>query len=379
MEASRHLFELFDVARRRTLSLCEPLEPEDMVPQSMPDCSPVKWHLAHTTWFFETFLLTPHLPGWKPVHERYGYLFNSYYNAVGERTARSQRGLMTRPTVAEVFAYRKAVDAGVGDLLGSLDARSPTSRTVAELLTLGVNHEEQHQELLLTDVKHLLSLNPLQPIYRSRGDAPSAAPGPVDWTPYAGGQREIGFPGAGFAFDNESPYHITYLHPSELADRLVTAGEYREFMDAGGYREPRWWLSDGWATVQGRGWKAPLYWEEDGDGWTQFTLAGRRPIDPHEPVCHVSLFEADAYARWAGARLPTEFEWETAARGLPVDSDRFVESGRLHPAAVPAATDNFPRQMFGDVWEWTGSSYLPYPGFKPAAGAIGEYNGKFMC
>jgi ergothioneine biosynthesis protein EgtB len=356
-------------ARALTLELAAPLSPEDCQVQSMADASPVKWHLAHTTWFFETFVLGPHLPGHRVFDARFRDLFNSYYNAVGEQYPRPQRGLLSRPTLDEVRAWRAHVD----EALARLFARGPSDETRA-LLELGLNHEQQHQELILTDVKHALSLNPLRPAYRpaaprSVGSAPTAG-----WLRHDGGTVEIGHAGAGFCFDNELPRHAVLLAPFELATRPVTNGEYRQFIRDGGYRAPEWWLSDGWDTVQAGGWRAPLYWSEDGE--RVFTLAGEQPLRDDEPVCHLSGYEADAYARWAGARLPREAEWEAVAAAAPV-AGNFLDLSRLQPS--PAAGGPGAQQLYGDVWEWTQSGYDAYPGYRPARGAVGEYNAKFMC
>lgn len=357
-------------------ALCQPLTTEDYVIQTMPDVSPTKWHLAHTSWFFETFVLATAVPGYRTFHPRFNYLFNSYYNAVGERHCRPNRGLLSRPTVAEVYEYRAHVDAAMGEFLAGGDVPGDL-RPVVEL---GLHHEQQHQELLLTDIKHVFATNPLQPTYREADAAAPADPPALAWHARPGGTVEIGFAGDGFAFDNESPRHTTYVQPFALASRLVTNGEFRAFVADGGYRRPELWLSEGWNTVKAHGWDAPLYWDPapGGDGWWYMTLNGYRPVDDHAPVCHVSFFEADAFARWAGARLPTEAEWETVARDAPVEGN-FVESGRFHPVAAGAATDGAPVQMYGDVWAWTASPYVAYPGYRPAAGALGEYNGKFMC
>ena len=374
---SRDLLARFLDVRGTTERLCATLETEDYVAQSMPDASPAKWHLAHTSWFFETFLLKP--TGGDVGPSSYAYLFNSYYNALGERTARGERGLMTRPTVAEVYKYRAAVDDAVASLIAGLD--EPAAAGIAPLIALGINHEQQHQELLLTDLKHLLARNPVRPVYRDtpRPEAPTPGPRPLNWVRSAGGLREIGFEGPGFAFDNESPRHQVFVGPYRLADRLSTNGEYLAFMADGGYRRPEFWLSDGWAARQAAGWTAPLYWENGPGGWASFTLAGMRPVDESEPVCHISFYEADAFARWSNARLPTEPEWELAAAPMPVIGN-FLEAEQFHPAALDAAgSDGSLAQVFGDVWEWTGSPYTAYPGFVPAAGALGEYNGKFMC
>ncbi len=362
----------FNAVRAASVALVRPLEIEDYVVQSMPDVSPAKWHLAHTSWFFEQFLLRPKLPGYTPFHQRFEYLFNSYYEAVGPRHARPERGLLTRPTVAEVMRYREHVDEHMVRLLHALDAREE----LLPLVELGLNHEQQHQELMLTDIKHVLSVNPLEPAYRA--DLLQSAPGTdrtvtPGWHKLESGLREIGAAGDGFCFDNETPRHRVWVDAFEVAARPVSNAEYREFVEAGGYGQPAHWLSDGWAAVCEHGWTRPLYWDESLE--FEFTLGGRRPIHPQAPVCHISFYEADAFARWAGARLPTESEWELAAAGLPL-AGNFVDSGRLHPAP-PGKTG--PGQFFGDVWEWTASAYAPYPGFHAAAGAIGEYNGKFMC
>ncbi len=363
--------------RRLTESLCAPLTTEDMVIQSMPDVSPPKWHLAHTAWFFETFILTPNLPGYRPFHPRFGYLFNSYYNHIGAFHARPRRGLLARPGTDEVLAYRAHVDRHMLALLDTTDEAGLAA--IAPLLELGLNHEQQHQELLLMDVKHNFHANPLRPAYRK--DLPQTAshtPAAVNFLSCDGGMVQIGHTGADFAFDNEAPRHQIFLEPYRLADRPVSCGEFLEFIDAGGYRDPALWLSDGWAAVQARAWSAPLYWELGDEGWQVFTLGGLRPLDAAAPVSHLSFYEADAYARFAGRRLPTEFEWEAAA--VPASPDptlgNCLDQDRLEPA--PAGDDSGFRQLFGDVWEWTASAYLPYPRYRPAQGAVGEYNGKFM-
>jgi ergothioneine biosynthesis protein EgtB len=366
--------------RAATEALCRTLAPEDCVVQSMPDASPTKWHLAHTTWFFETFILRPFLSGYAPVHPAYEVLFNSYYTAVGAQYPRPRRGLLSRPTVAEVYDYREHVDAFMVELLSGSDNR--VLGTVAPILDIGMNHEQQHQELILTDVKHVLGINPLKPVFREQeSPAPAGDAGTIGWEAYPEGMHSIGHEGEGFAYDNEGPRHRTFVPGFRIATRLVTNGEYRGFMDDGGYKRPELWLSEGWAAVDAHGWGAPLYWERrDGVCWV-FTLSGTRPVIDSEPVCHVSYFEADAYARWAGHRLPTEFEWEVAASGEPVEGNlAAVGGGRIHPE--PASAREWARplqQLYGDVWEWTQSHYSPYPGYRPAAGAIGEYNGKFMC
>jgi len=364
----------FARVRGDSLRIAAPLSPEDCAVQSMPDVSPAKWHLAHTSWFFEQFLLRPCLPGYRVFHDRFAYLFNSYYEAVGPRHARPQRGLLTRPSLDEIVSYRAHVDENMIRLLESSHWRAE----LGPLVELGLHHEQQHQELMLTDIKHVLSRNPLEPRYRTdlgtTADGDHGSTG-LRWIPFEGGLRSIGArDGEGFRFDNEMPRHRVWIEPFRLASRPVSNGEYREFVRGGGYEDPRHWLSDGWATVQAERWRHPLYWSEDLE--SEFTLGGRRALQADAPVCHVSFYEADAFARWAGGRLPTEAEWEVATDGLPI-AGNLADSDVLHPA--PARADVFPGQMFGDVWEWTASAYAPYPGFRAAEGAIGEYNGKFMC
>ncbi len=364
----RTALERYRELRRSTESLVRSLNPEDMVAQSMPDASPTKWHLAHTTWFFETFMLVPHLPGYRQFDPRFGYLFNSYYEAVGPRQPRPARGLLTRPSVADVHAYRAHVDAAMAQLLAE------GAGDLGELLDLGIAHEEQHQELILMDILHLFAQSPLLPAFAPPRPQASRAAAPLGFVGFAGGLVEIGHGGDGFAFDNEHPRHRVWLDPFQIADRLVTNGEWLEFMADGGYRRAEFWLSDGWAAVVAEGWEAPLYWRETPEGWRAMTLHGLRPLDPAAPVSHVSYYEADAYAAWAGARLPTEAEWEHAAARAGA-AGALLGSGRL--SAQPAEGEGL-RQMIGDLWEWTRSAYSPYPGFRPAAGAVGEYNGKFM-
>ncbi|SDH92955.1 ergothioneine biosynthesis protein EgtB [Pseudomonas panipatensis] len=341
------LLDAYRQVRQRSEALIVPLDAEDMVVQSMPDASPAKWHIGHTTWFFETFLLTPRLPGYARFDERFGYLFNSYYEAVGPRQPRPQRGMLTRPSLARVLAYREHVDRAMQALLeAGVDADGET------LVRLGLAHEEQHQELLLMDILHLFSLSPLAPAY---GDGFAAARGrPARWRTVRGGLVGIGHGGDGFAFDNEGPAHRCFLPPFEIADRLVSNREWLAFIEDAGYRRAEFWLSDGWARVREEGWDAPLYWRRDGDAWAEFGLAGLRPLDLDAPVLHISYYEASAYAAWAGARLPTEAEWETAA------------------------LDGLLEQVYDSAWQWTQSAYAAYPGFRPGAGAVGEYNGKFM-
>ncbi|HEY3268474.1 MAG TPA: ergothioneine biosynthesis protein EgtB [Armatimonadota bacterium] len=374
--AAETLTTRYSEVRRFTERLCEPLETEDYVIQSMPDVSPAKWHLAHTSWFFETFVLKPTLPDYRSPHPQYDYLFNSYYNAVGERHPRANRGLLSRPTVAEVYRYRAHVDHHMRAILECLDAGRLAD--LAPIVTLGLHHEQQHQELIVTDIKHVLAENPLQPVYRQpAGEAPSET-AEMEWIGFPEALASIGHEGGGFAFDNEGPRHREFLEGFRLASRLVTNAEYLAFIEDGGYRQPKHWLSPGWNAARDAGWQAPLYWKRLDGRWHHFTLGGMRPVDESEPVCHVSYYEADAYARWAGARLPTEAEWERAACGVPVDGS-FVESGRFHPAPAKAGRPGGLSQMFGDVWQWTRSSYSPYPGYAPDDGALGEYNGKFMC
>jgi ergothioneine biosynthesis protein EgtB len=360
--------------RNQTEALCEGLAAEDYVVQSMPDVSPTKWHLAHTSWFFETFILKPHLQRYQELNPTYAYLFNSYYTQAGERHCRAQRGYLSRPTVAEVFAYRRHVDKHMLDLLGGAD--DAMLEVLRPLVAIGLNHEQQHQELLVADIKHVFSVNPLRPVYRERPLAESPPAAPLEWVSFAEDLHWIGHDGDGFAYDNESPRHRVFLQAFQLASRLTTNGEYLRFMEDGGYQRPELWLSAGWATAQENEWTEPFYWERRDSEWQMFTLSGMRRVDPEEPVTHLSYYEADAFARWAGARLPTEAEWEVASTSVPMEGN-FVESGRFHPA--PPLGSGALTQMFGDVWEWTRSQYSPYPGYEPAPGALGEYNGKFMC
>jgi ergothioneine biosynthesis protein EgtB len=385
--------------RAQTEALTAALSPEDCQAQSMPDASPVKWHLAHVTWFFETFVLERFEPAFKPHHAAFRVLFNSYYNAVGDKHPRPQRGLLTRPTLGEVFAWRRNVDERMATLMGSSQASDSISE-LCQLIELGLHHEQQHQELILTDIKHLLSLSPLAPVYRPAWPLAAISPTPARWLVQPGGQLAVGrdakdaIPDS-FSFDNESPRHAHWLAPYALMNRLVTHGEWLEFVQDGAYRDPRWWLSAGWDWVQSQRIEAPLYWQRSasgpGDGhadWHSFTLHGLVPIDPHTPIAHISYFEADAYARWraatssaySGARLPTEFEWEAAVApdaALHVARGNFAESRALHPMPLARAGTGL-LQALGDVWEWTSSSYQGYPGYQPWAGAVGEYNGKFM-
>ena len=379
-QQSGDLASAYASVRSTSIAICEPLAVEDYVVQSMPDASPAKWHLAHTSWFFERFLLRQHLGGYAAFSERFDFLFNSYYQSVGPMHQRPQRGLLTRPTVAEILAYRAHVDEHMHALLSE---RADDDQLRA-LVALGLNHEQQHQELMFTDLKHLFSCNPLLPAYR-----PAPAPALHESNPalrfvnFDGGIFEIGRtpadPARDFCFDNETPRHRTLLEPFALADRLVTNGEYLEFVREGGYRRADFWLSDGWATVNAEAWTRPYYWNESLDA--EFTLAGMQRLHPEAPVCHLSYYEADAFARWAGARLPLEAEWEVAATNVPIAGNLLSGDGiagaPLHPQAAKAAVGL--KQMFGDVWEWTASPYTPYPRYRTASGALGEYNGKFMC
>jgi ergothioneine biosynthesis protein EgtB len=355
--------------------LCAPLELEDYVIQAADEASPAKWHLAHVSWYFETFVLGEYLPGYTAFDPAFRTLFNSYYEQVGAYHPRPARGFLSRPTVDEVFRYRAHVDRHMLDLL--TEGRDRPWPEILERVAIGLNHEQQHQELLLTDIKRNFSANPLRPAYRTDLPTPTGgARAPLEWLEFAGGVRAIGHAGAGFAYDNEGPRHRVWLDPFRLASRPVANGEFLAFMESGGYANPAWWLSDGWARVREAGWNSPLYWERIEGEWWQFTLGGMRRLNPDEPVCHVSYYEADAYARWAGRRLPTEAEWEVAAADCAVDGN-LRERGHLQPL-VGAPGDGL-QQLYGDVWEHTASAYLPYPGFRAAEGALGEYNGKFMC
>jgi ergothioneine biosynthesis protein EgtB len=378
---AENLLARFHEVRNFTTLICEGLAPEDCVVQSMPEVSPTKWHLAHTTWFFETFILKKWITAYSPAVPEYAYLFNSYYNAAGNMHGRDLRGLISRPTVDETKQYRASIDSHIDNLLA--DADEEALAELESLITLGVHHEQQHQELLITDIKHVFAQNPLHPEYRERKiDRPEADNidiAPVDFIEFDEVIVEIGHNGSGFSYDNERPRHRALVPAFSLANRLVTNGEYLKFMDDNGYARPEFWLSLGWTTVNEQRWSAPLYWEKRDGEWWNFTLSGFRPVDESEPVTHISYFEADAFANWAHARLPTEFEWERAAAKIDINGN-FVEGERFHPKPLnPPAQDHHVEQMFGDAWEWTRSAYSPYPGYRAAPGALGEYNGKFMC
>jgi ergothioneine biosynthesis protein EgtB len=378
------LLARFHQIRDFTNSLCANLEPEDCVVQSMPDVSPTKWHLAHTTWFFETFILKKFSPGYRPEIPEYAYLFNSYYNAAGDMHRRDLRGLISRPTVGQAQRYRASIDSHIDNLLSRADEKLLDE--IEPILILGFHHEQQHQELLVTDIKHVFAQNPLYPVFReAKTEARSLAKlgsqsSPLDFLDFEETVIAIGHDGRGFAYDNEGPRHRALVHAFSLASRPVTNGEYLAFIEDNGYSRPEFWLSLGWMTVNesaSGGWQAPLYWTKRDGKWWNFTLSGFRPVDESEPVTHVSYFEADAYANWAGGRLPTEFEWERAALDCPIEGN-FVDDENFHPRAK-SANEKRLHQMFGDVWEWTRSAYSPYPGYRAAPGALGEYNGKFMC
>jgi ergothioneine biosynthesis protein EgtB len=383
LSRAESLLARFREVRNFTARLAGNLAPEDCVVQSMPDVSPTKWHLAHTTWFFETFILKKWMPGYRDAVPEYAYLFNSYYNAAGAMHRRDLRGLISRPTVEQAKTYRVSVDSDIDELVSNADEK--LFREIEPILTLGIHHEQQHQELLITDIKHVFAQNPLYPVFRQGGTRfPSAfsragTSRSAQFLEFDEATVEIGHDGDGFSYDNEGPRHRALVLPFALADRLITNHEYLQFMADNGYSRSELWLSLGWTTVNEQNWHAPLYWTERDGEWWNFTLSGLRKIDPNEPVTHLSYFEADAYANWAGARLPTEFEWERAAAKIDIDGN-FVETERFHPEALhQSPREGQLAQMFGDVWEWTRSSYSPYPGYRAEPGALGEYNGKFMC
>lgn len=369
--------ERFMRVRTRSEHLCETLDPEDCMVQSMPDVSPTKWHLAHTTWFFETFILETAVESYCCFDPDYRVLFNSYYNSVGAQFSRTRRGILSRPSLAQIWDYRQHVDDAMQAWLGG----DSVSEATARVMEIGLQHEQQHQELLLTDIKHVFSLNPLCPVYRQVEAPPSDNRSvPLGWIEFDESVSMLGHQASGFCYDNELPAHLEIVPACRLASRLATNAEYSEFVEDGGYQRPEFWLSAGWHTVNQQGWTHPLYWRRQDSQWHTFTLHGLRALEPNEPVCHVSYFEADAFARWRGSRLPTEAEWERASRSLEVEGN-FVDNERFHPAPA-LQTDDPPghvQQMYGDVWEWTSSPYTAYPGYQPPSGALGEYNGKFMC
>jgi ergothioneine biosynthesis protein EgtB len=375
---ARRLIEQFRQVRDFSTRLCRSLEPEDYVVQSMPDVSPTKWHLAHTSWFFETFVVKVWMPRYRSEVPQYAYLFNSYYNAAGDMHRRDLRGLISRPTVPETYRFRESIDQCVIELIENAD--EALLWEIEPVLTLGLHHEQQHQELLVTDIKHVFFQNPLYPVFQPDTEGPETRKiAPQHFVEFDEAIVQIGHAGAGFSYDNEGPRHRALVPAFSLSNRVITNGEYLAFMEAGGYARSEFWLSLGWTTVNEQRWQAPLYWVQRDGAWWNFTLSGFRAVNESEPVTHVSYFEADAYANWDGARLPTEFEWEHAAGDVPIDGN-FVDAQRFHPA--PAAATNGEHtllQVFGDVWEWTRSAYLPYPGYRAVPGALGEYNGKFMC
>lgn len=370
------LLKSFRKVRSFSHKLAKPLSREDYVVQSMPDVSPTKWHLAHTSWFFEAFVLSKTISKYRSLHPQYNFLFNSYYVQVGDRHSRPKRGLISRPTVDEVYEYREYVDKNMLKLFKTLDDKKFSK--IAEVIEIGIHHEQQHQELIVTDIKHVLSENPLFPTYKKSTDNKKGkGVSGHKWVEFEGGIHTIGNEGDNFGYDNEFPLHKTYVEPFSLASRLVTNGEYMDFINDGGYSKAELWLSDGWNTVTLNNWEAPLYWIRNGNRWDLFTLGGLKKIDLNQPVCHLSFYEAEAFARWAGGRLPGEYEWEIASKGQKIEGN-FVDNGNFHPVAATNSNGTI-QQMYGDVWEWTRSPYSPYPGYNPPPGALGEYNGKFMC
>jgi ergothioneine biosynthesis protein EgtB len=368
------LINHYSKIRRFTETLCEPLETEDYVIQSMPDVSPTKWHIGHTSWFFEAFIISNADSNYKSIHPLYTYLFNSYYVQIGERWDRPNRGLLSRPTVKDIYEYRNFVDNNVIEFIKNCDEKH--YKEYAPIIEIGINHEQQHQELLLTDIKHVLSFNPLNPVYSAKEIVSGDDVQKMNWKEFDGGVFEIGNDGSSFTYDNETPRHKEFINPFSIANRLVTNNEYIEFIEDGGYKNAPLWLSDGWAAIENDDWKAPLYWEKKDGEWWNFTLNGFRKVNPAEPVTHISYYEADAFASWKDTRLPTEAEWEVAAGALQ-NKGNFVETLNFHPVPLQSDHDEL-NQMYGDVWEWTRSSYSPYPGYKTLPGALGEYNGKFM-
>lgn len=374
--SQKHLESNYKRVREFSHHLASPLTTEDYVIQSMPDVSPTKWHLAHTSWFFEEFVLSKVYKDYKSINPKYKFLFNSYYVQVGERHCRPKRGLISRPTVDEIYEYREDVNKKMERLFNNLDEKDFSD--VAHIIEIGIHHEQQHQELIVTDIKHVFSENPLDPVYSERNDSNDEENNTdLKWINFEEGIYEIGNNGSSFGYDNEFPQHKSLVQGFKLASRLVTNREYLEFIKDGGYEKTELWLSDGWSAVSSNGWKAPLYWDDTKEQWWNFTLNGFKKVNPNEPVCHLSFYEAEAFARWAGARLPSEFEWEVASKDIEVDGN-FVENGNFGPIAINT-TEKPLQQMYGDVWEWTRSPYSPYPGYKTLPGALGEYNGKFMC
>lgn len=369
-----HLLSLYNQVRAFSHRLVDPLEIEDFVIQPMESASPTKWHLAHTSWFFETFVLEKFDESFQSLHPQYAYFFNSYYLQTGVPFTRAKRGLLSRPTVKEVFTYREYVDDQVRNFIEQCD--DSVWEKASEVVEIGINHEQQHQELILTDLKYLLAQNPLLPTYKKTDNVDGSTPSDINWISFSKGIVEIGNEGNEFTYDNEHPKHSTFVQDFELADRLVTVGEYLQFMEDDGYKRSELWLDEGWSTVQAESWDAPLYWFKKEGDWHMFTLSGVHPINNNEPVTHVSYYEADAFARWKGVRLPTEQEWEHACGAQPIEGN-FVDNDLMHPVA--ASNKEGLKQMYGDAWEWTMSSYAPYPGYKPLPGALGEYNGKFMA